>query len=80
VQDGWQELDASSRRSRVMARSWRGLCPAMDCSGLMTMMMMMMLIFYFYFHYVIVDCYICMLKCTIEMMLLTSVFRTGALW
>jgi hypothetical protein len=37
VQDGWQELDASSRRSSEMVKSWRGLCPAMDCSGLMMM-------------------------------------------
>jgi hypothetical protein len=31
---GWQELDASSRRSSEMARNWRDLCPAVDCSGL----------------------------------------------
>jgi hypothetical protein len=37
--DSWRELDASSRRSREMARSWRGLYSAMDCSGLMMMMM-----------------------------------------
>jgi hypothetical protein len=37
TQDGLQELDASSRSSEV-ARSWRGLCPAVDCSGLMMMM------------------------------------------
>jgi hypothetical protein len=34
VQEGWQELDASSRRSNKMARNWRDLCPAVDCSGL----------------------------------------------
>jgi hypothetical protein len=42
AQDGWQELDAFSRRSSEMARDWRGLCPAVDCSRLM----MMMLIWY----------------------------------
>jgi hypothetical protein len=26
-----------------MARSWRGLCPAVDCDRLMMMMMMMMM-------------------------------------
>jgi hypothetical protein len=41
AQDGWQELDASSRRSSEMMRNWRGLCPAVDCSGLMMMLMMM---------------------------------------
>jgi hypothetical protein len=40
AQDGWQELDASSRRSSEVARHWRGLCPAVDCSRLMMMMMM----------------------------------------
>jgi hypothetical protein len=30
-----------SRRSSEMASNWRGLCPAVDCSGLMIMMMMM---------------------------------------
>jgi hypothetical protein len=39
-QDAWQELDPSSQRSNEMARSWRGLCPAVDCSGLMMMMNM----------------------------------------
>jgi hypothetical protein len=29
AQDGWQELDASSRRLSEMARSWRGLCMMM---------------------------------------------------
>jgi hypothetical protein len=33
------ELDASSRRSSEMARSWRGLCPVVDFSGQMMMMM-----------------------------------------
>jgi hypothetical protein len=28
-----------SRRSSEMARTWRGLCPAVDCSGRMMMMM-----------------------------------------
>jgi hypothetical protein len=32
AQDGWQELDASSRRPSEMARSWRGLCRAVDCN------------------------------------------------
>jgi hypothetical protein len=27
-----------------MARNWRGLCPAVDYSGLMMMMMMMMIV------------------------------------
>jgi hypothetical protein len=36
--DGWQELDASSRRSNKMAKNWRDLCPAVECSGLMMMM------------------------------------------
>jgi hypothetical protein len=39
VQDGWQELDPSIRRSSEMARDWRGLWPAVDCSRLMMMMM-----------------------------------------
>jgi hypothetical protein len=39
AQDGWRELDASSRRSSEMVSNWRGLCPAVDCSGLMMMMM-----------------------------------------
>jgi hypothetical protein len=30
-------MDASSRRPSEMARSWRGLCPAVDCSGMMMM-------------------------------------------
>jgi hypothetical protein len=34
-----QKLDASSRRSSEMARSWRALCPAVDYSELMMMMM-----------------------------------------
>jgi hypothetical protein len=38
--DGWQELDASSRGSSEMAGYWKGLCPALDCDGLMMMMMM----------------------------------------
>jgi hypothetical protein len=38
MQDGWQELDASSRGSSEMARDWRGQCPAVDYSGLMMMM------------------------------------------
>jgi hypothetical protein len=33
------ELEASSRRSSEMARNWRGICPAVDCSGLVMMMM-----------------------------------------
>jgi hypothetical protein len=33
-----EELDASSRRSSEMARNWRGLCPSVDCRGLMMMM------------------------------------------
>jgi hypothetical protein len=37
VQDGWQELDASCRKSSVMVRSWRGLCLAVDCSRLLMM-------------------------------------------
>jgi hypothetical protein len=40
AQDGWRELDTSSRRSSEMAGYWRGLCPAVDCSRLMMMMMM----------------------------------------
>jgi hypothetical protein len=36
---GRLEMDASSRRSSEMARNWRGLCPAVDCNGLMMMMM-----------------------------------------
>jgi hypothetical protein len=39
---GWQELDASSPRSSEMARDMRGLCPAMDYSGLMMMMMIIL--------------------------------------
>jgi hypothetical protein len=39
VHDGWQELNASSRRLSEMA-SWRGLCLVVDCSGLMIIMMM----------------------------------------
>jgi hypothetical protein len=38
TQDGWWELDASSRRSSEMASNWRRLCPAVGCSGLMMMM------------------------------------------
>jgi hypothetical protein len=34
----WQEMDASSRGSSEMARNWRDLCPAVDCSGRMMMM------------------------------------------
>jgi hypothetical protein len=30
---------SSSQRSSEMARNWRGLCPAVHCSGLMMMMM-----------------------------------------
>jgi hypothetical protein len=41
AQDGCRELDASSRRTSEMARDWRGLCPAVDCSRLMMMIMMM---------------------------------------
>jgi hypothetical protein len=37
---GRKELNASSRRWREMARSWRRLCPAVDCSGLMMTMML----------------------------------------
>jgi hypothetical protein len=33
-------MDASSRKSRKMARSWIGLCPAVDCNGLIIMMLM----------------------------------------
>jgi hypothetical protein len=32
----WWELDASSRRSREIS-NWRGLCPAVECVGLMMM-------------------------------------------
>jgi hypothetical protein len=35
----WQELDASSRRSSEMAKSRRGVCPAVDCSALMMIIM-----------------------------------------
>jgi hypothetical protein len=38
AQDSWQKLDASSRRSSEMARDWRGLWQAVDCSGRMMMM------------------------------------------
>jgi hypothetical protein len=31
AQNGWQEMDASSRRSSEMVKHWRGLCPAVDC-------------------------------------------------
>jgi hypothetical protein len=44
AQDGWQELNVSSRKSSEMARNWRALRPAVDCSELMIMMMMMMVV------------------------------------
>lgn len=37
---GWQELDARGRKSISVACTWGGLCPAVDCDGLMMMMMM----------------------------------------
>jgi hypothetical protein len=37
---GW--MDASSRGSSKIARNWRGLCPAVNCTGLMMMMMMVL--------------------------------------
>jgi uncharacterized protein YfbU (UPF0304 family) len=46
VQDGWRELDATSRRLSKVASNWRGLCPAVDCGRLMMMMMMILLTLY----------------------------------
>jgi hypothetical protein len=46
AQNGWQELYVSSRRASKMARNWRGLGPAEECSGLKMMMMMMRVFMY----------------------------------
>jgi hypothetical protein len=43
AQDGWQELDASSRRSSEMARHWRCLCPAVECNRLMMIVIMIIM-------------------------------------